>query len=175
MKRNFLGFNILLEWGVPEDWFSQINKTKSLNWTQAIKSISLLFLLFIIIFLLEERFVHNFFLILLFSISLALFLFFLEYFLTEFTRSVSSPNVTIFKSLIRVKYWGGSDDIYLEDIVSYKFNRLVINSTEFSVLVLQLKKESTFEIGLPSVEFEKNIKDVLTQIFNIPYFGSYKL
>ena len=98
------------------------------------------------------------FLIILSSIGLALFFYFLEYFLTRFTRSVSSPEATIYKSVIRVKYWDSRDDIFIKDIIGYKFNRVIINSIEISVLVLQLKKDRVFEIGLPNIEFEENYR-----------------
>ena len=171
MKRNLLGFKIFLEWILPEEWNSHIQKSQRFEWSGALKSIGLLFFLILVIFLLEERFIQNVFLIILSSIGLALFFYFLEYFLTRFTRSVSSPEATIYKSVIRVKYWDSRDDIFIKDIIGYKFNRVIINSIEISVLVLQLKKNRVFEIGLPNIEFEENIKSVLTQTFNIPYFG----
>ncbi len=170
MKRNLLGFKIFLEWIIPEDWYSHTNKTKDFNWLQALKGIGLLFVLFMIIFLLEERFVHNIMLIVFFSLCLAFFFFFLEYFLTAFTQSVSSPEVTVYKSIIRIRYWGSREDVFINDIISYKFDRLTINSDEVSVLVLQLKKKRTFEIGLPTPAFEQSVQNVLTQTFNIPYY-----
>ena len=171
MKRNVLGFKIFLEWVLPEEWNSHIRKSQRIEWYGASKSIGLLFFLILIIFLIDERFLQNLFLIILSSISLALFFYFHEYYLTRITRCVSSPEATIYKSVIRVRYWSSRDDIFIKDIVSYKFNRVIINSTEISVIVLQLKKEQIFEIGLPNIEFEENIKSVLTQTFNIPYFG----
>ncbi|GEM_PF-5404634 len=171
MKRNLLGFKIFLEWILPEEWNSHVQNYQRFEWSGALKSIGLLFFLILVIFLLEERFIQNVFLIILSSIGLALFFYFLEYFLTRFTRSVSSPEATIYKSVIRVKYWDSRDDIFIKDIIGYKFNRVIINSIEISVLVLQLKKDRVFEIGLPNIEFEENIKSVLTQTFNIPYFG----
>lgn len=171
MKRNLLGFKIFLEWIIPDEWNSHIQKSQRFEWSGALKSIGLLFLLILVILLLEERFIQNVFLIILSSIGLALFFYFLEYFLTRFTRSVSSPEATIYKSVIRVKYWDSRDDVFIKDIIGYKFNRVIINSIEISVLVLQLKKDRVFEIGLPNIEFEENIKSVLTQTFNIPYFG----
>ncbi|HCI72396.1 MAG TPA: hypothetical protein DF712_12740 [Balneola sp.] len=170
MKRNLLGFKIFLEWIIPDEWNSHIQKSQRFEWSGALKSIGLLFLLILVILLLEERFIQNVFLIILSSIGLALFFYFLEYFLTRFTRSVSSPEATIYKSVIRVKYWDSRDDVFIKDIIGYKFNRVIINSIEISVLVLQLKKDRVFEIGLPNIEFEENIKSVLTQTFNIPYF-----
>ncbi|MEP2448311.1 MAG: hypothetical protein ABJI69_13840 [Balneola sp.] len=171
MKRNLLGFKIFLEWIIPDEWNSHIQKSQRFEWSGALKSIGLLFLLILVILLLEERFIQNVFLIILSSIGLALFFYFLEYFVTRFTRSVSSPEATIYKSVIRVKYWDSRDDVFIKDIIGYKFNRVIINSIEISVLVLQLKKDRVFEIGLPNIEFEENIKSVLTQTFNIPYFG----
>ncbi|MEO9884376.1 MAG: hypothetical protein ABJG33_01925 [Balneola sp.] len=166
-----MGFKIFLEWIIPDEWNSHIQKSQRFEWSGALKSIGLLFLLILVILLLEERFIQNVFLIILSSIGLALFFYFLEYFVTRFTRSVSSPEATIYKSVIRVKYWDSRDDVFIKDIIGYKFNRVIINSIEISVLVLQLKKDRVFEIGLPNIEFEENIKSVLTQTFNIPYFG----
>lgn len=171
MKRNMLGFKIFLEWVLPKEWNLHTQKSQRIEWSRALKSIVVLFFLIMVIFLLEERFIQNIFLIILSSIGLALIFYFLEYYLTRFTRSVSSPEATIYKSVIRVSYWSSKDDIYIKDIVSYKFNRVIINSTEISVLVLRLKNEQIFEIGLPNVEFEEHVKSILTETFNIPHFG----
>ena len=171
MKRNMLGFKIYLEWVLPEEWNLRIQKSQRIEWSGALKTIGVLFFLILVIFLIEERFIQNLFLTILFSIGLALFFYFLEYYLTRFTRSVSLPEATIYKSVIRVRYWSSRDEIFIKDIVSYKFNRVIIYSTEISVLVLQLKKEQVFEIGLPNNAFEEEIKSILTETFNIPYFG----
>ena len=169
MNTSLFKNSVLLEWGVPEEWNTHVNSLKSINWGKALMSIIFLSVLFGGAFYLFDERGFSLYFIIIVSILFSVFLYFLE----KFTRWASHPNATIYKSNIRIKYWEGTDEIEIKKIDSYRFKRLNIKDTQISVLEIKLKDGSYFEVGIPSSEFEENVRKVLSENFQIPYLGSF--
>ena len=161
--------NFLLQWEVPDEWNTHINRLKVTNWRKAAKTISISTILFFCAGLLIDERGLGWVSVLLFSIGISLF----TYFGSKFTRWASNPIAKIYKSIIRVKYWEETDDIEIAKIDSYRFHRLNLNGSQISILILTLKDESVFEIGIPSQKFEDEIRNILSGKFNIPCFGHF--
>jgi hypothetical protein len=161
--------SFLLKWDVPDEWNTHINNLKVTDWRKATRTISITTILYFVTGLLIDERGLEWITILLFALGLSLF----TYFVNKFTRWASNPKAKIYKSIIRVKYWDGNDDIEISKIDSYRFNRLNLNGSQISVLVLKLKNESVFEIGIPNQGFEEHVKTILSGKFSIPCFGSF--